>query len=139
MLTTDHKVRTVQDLVDLEKSKKLNLSPAFQRNSVWTVNDRRLLVQSLFDGLPLPTIYLYRRVGHGGTPLFDVIDGKQRLETILDGAPQGELTATDLSRMAWLALRTKNDGRAKRYIAEGVERDPDNIHIKRLADRFLHR
>jgi hypothetical protein len=56
---------------------------------------------------------------------------------VLDGVPKGELTATGLSRMAWLALRTKNDVRAKRYIAEGVDRDPNNIHIKRLADRFL--
>lgn len=40
--------------------------------------------------------------------------------------------------MAWLALRTNNDARAKRYIADGVDRDPDNIHIKRLVDRFNH-
>ncbi|SDF34916.1 NACHT domain-containing protein [Blastococcus fimeti] len=52
---------------------------------------------------------------------------------VLDSAPKGELTATDLSRMAWLAVRTKDDERAKRYVLAGHERDPDNIHIKRLG------
>ncbi len=52
---------------------------------------------------------------------------------VLDTAPKGELTATDLSRMAWLAVRTKDDDRAKRYVVAGRERDRDNVHIKRLA------
>ncbi len=56
---------------------------------------------------------------------------------VLDGAPEDELTATDLSRMAWLALRTRDEARAKRYTAAGVNRDLDNTHIKRLYDRLF--
>lgn len=73
----------MQDLVDLFKQGRLNLSPAFQRGSVWTISDRRLLVNSLFDNIPLPSVYLYRQVGRGGRPIYDVIDGKQRIESLL--------------------------------------------------------
>lgn len=82
-LDTTHGTKTVQDLVDLYKRGRLNLSPAFQRRSVWTVSDRRLLVNSLFDNIPLPSAYLYRQVGPGGRPVYDVIDGKQRIESML--------------------------------------------------------
>ncbi len=50
----------------------------------------------------------------------------------LDRAPQDELTATDLSRMAWLAVRAKDPDRARSCVERGRERDPANIHIKRL-------
>lgn len=82
-LSTDHGTKTVQDLVDLYRQGRLNLSPAFQRGSVWTLSDRRLLVNSLFDNIPIPTVYLYRQVGPGGLPIYDVIDGKQRIESLL--------------------------------------------------------
>ena len=68
MLKTDHQTKTVQELVDLYAKKRLNLTPAFQRESVWSLTDRRQLIVSLFEGLPLPSVYLYRRSGTGGTP-----------------------------------------------------------------------
>ncbi len=83
MLITHHDTKTLQEFVDLFARRRLNLSPAFQRQSVWNTTDRRLLVQSLLEGIPIPSIYLYRRVGHGGSPVYEVIDGKQRLETLL--------------------------------------------------------
>jgi hypothetical protein len=83
MLVTRHQTITVQGFVDLHRHRRLNLAPAFQRQSVWSATDRQLLIQSILDGIPLPSIYLYRQVGKGGVPMYDVIDGKQRLETIL--------------------------------------------------------
>jgi len=82
-LITHHGTKTVQDFIDLYAARRLNLSPAFQRQSVWSVRDRRLLINSIFDNMPVPSVYLYRQTGKGGTPTHDVIDGKQRLESIL--------------------------------------------------------
>jgi hypothetical protein len=64
------------------RNRQLNLEPGFQRRSVWTLSDRRRLIQSIVQGCPLPSVFLYERDHHGNL-LYDVIDGKQRLESIL--------------------------------------------------------
>jgi len=80
--------KTVQDINNLYASKtrkgnrQLNLSPGFQRDSVWTERDRKKLIDSIIRNYPLPAIFLYRREENGEI-IYDVIDGKQRLETIL--------------------------------------------------------
>lgn len=94
-LITHHGTKTIQDFVDLHAARRLNLSPAFQRQSVWTVRDRQLLINSIFDNMPIPSVYLYRQTGKGGTPLHDVIDGKQRLESILLFMRKGPLRTTN--------------------------------------------
>jgi 5-methylcytosine-specific restriction endonuclease McrA len=69
-------------MVLLFRNKQINLDPGFQRKSVWSQLDRRRLIQSIASEYPLPNIFLYRRNVKGKT-IYDVIDGKQRLETIL--------------------------------------------------------
>lgn len=73
---------TIQDIVHLYENDRLNLSPGFQRDSVWTENDRQKLIESILRGFPLPSIFLHKREKNGQTH-YDVIDGKQRIETIL--------------------------------------------------------
>ena len=63
------------------RENQINLSPGFQRRSVWTSLDRRRLIQSIVSGYPLPSIFLYQR-NVDGRLIYDVIDGKQRLETL---------------------------------------------------------
>src|SRR5579883_962648 len=72
---------TINELTLMFKSRQINLDPGFQRRSVWTVNDRRRLIQSILAGYPLPSVFLYRR-NQNGRLVYDVIDGKQRLESI---------------------------------------------------------
>jgi 5-methylcytosine-specific restriction endonuclease McrA len=87
-MTTDFQLsykstaKPVSEIINLFQSRRLNLSPGFQRNSVWTLSDRRALIDSILRQYPLPAIFLYRRVEQGNV-IFDVIDGKQRIETIL--------------------------------------------------------
>lgn len=73
--------REVHELVSLYQSGQLNLSPGFQRQSVWTARDRRQLIESILRCFPLPAIFLYRRVDNG-LIVYDVLDGKQRLESL---------------------------------------------------------
>jgi hypothetical protein len=74
--------RTINELMLIFRNRQMNLEPGFQRKSVWSDLDRRRLVQSILSNYPVPCIFLYQR-NHSGRIVYDVIDGKQRLETIL--------------------------------------------------------
>ncbi len=80
-LQTDFGERTINELTLLFRNKQINLEPGFQRQSVWSWADRRRLVQSIVSRYPIPSIFLYKRDSRGRL-VYDVIDGKQRLETI---------------------------------------------------------
>jgi Protein of unknown function DUF262 len=59
---------------------RLNLNPSYQRESVWTMEQRVNLIKSMLQGLPIGSIFLNQRSEVAG-PV--VVDGKQRLETLL--------------------------------------------------------
>jgi hypothetical protein len=112
MLICEYNPKTVQDILDLSHAKRLNLNPGFQRNSIWNSKDRATLIDSILKGFPLPSIFLYRRENDRGEPVYDVLDGKQRIESILmfmgklrgrdfrfDFLPEGEKERTDWTRI----------------------------------------
>lgn len=66
----------------------LELSPSFQRDSVWPLKDSQKLIESILLGIPLPSIILLepKSESHSEKPTqkkFEVVDGKQRLTAIL--------------------------------------------------------
>lgn len=81
-LTKKFSTRTVQDIANLFEHGHLNLSPGFQRDSVWNLRDRQKLIESILRSYPIPAVFLYRRQSEGNI-CYDVIDGKQRIETLL--------------------------------------------------------
>jgi 5-methylcytosine-specific restriction endonuclease McrA len=81
-LDFDYGDKTIQEFVLLFNNGQLNLEPGFQRDSVWTPSDRKKLIESLLQNYPIPSVFLYRR-NDNGKLRYDVIDGKQRLETVL--------------------------------------------------------
>lgn len=58
----------------------LDLAPSYQRGDVWGSKDRSALIESILRGIPLPSIILLRKKG---SEPHEVVDGKQRLTTIL--------------------------------------------------------
>ena len=84
MATNDYNTdqKTIQDITNHYKNGHLNLTPGFQRDSVWRDRDRMKLIDSVLRNYPLPSIFLYRREEKGNI-VYDVIDGKQRIESIL--------------------------------------------------------
>ena len=73
--------QTILALKNLYEHGHLNLEPGFQRQSVWSERDRAKLIDSILRNYPLPAIFLYRN-HKDGEIIYDVIDGKQRLESI---------------------------------------------------------
>ena len=62
----------------------LNLEPEFQRSSVWSKSERSKLMDTILRGYPLPAVVFYKHrdsVSH--RQVYDAIDGKQRIESIL--------------------------------------------------------
>lgn len=74
---------TIEELAQRHRSNRLNLEPAFQRQSVWTQSDRSRLAESIIAGYPMPALFFHIQEGRGGSVSYDVIDGKQRIEAIL--------------------------------------------------------
>jgi len=88
-LESSYRTYRVTELIDLFESGRLNLEPAFQRKSVWSITDRRRLVQSIVNNYPVPSLFFHHRRDDGGEWTYDVLDGKQRLETLLMFMRQG--------------------------------------------------
>jgi hypothetical protein len=69
--------------LDLNRTKQLDLTPSYQRRSVWSPSDRRFFLDTIFRGYPSPAIYLHKETKADGKTIYAVVDGKQRLETII--------------------------------------------------------
>ena len=66
-----------------KKHGNLNLSPEYQRRPVWQLKDRMFLVDSIVQQVPIGAVTLFvDRSRH--YDYYEVIDGKQRLTSILD-------------------------------------------------------
>lgn len=62
------------------KNKTIILNPDFQRNQVWDVQRKSLLIESMMLRIPLPMFY----VSEDKYGTWEVVDGLQRLTTIRD-------------------------------------------------------
>lgn len=68
---------------------QIDLTPPYQRGSVWTEDQRMALVRSWLSGVPVPAVILNDRTndawvnqyGDPGEMFWAVVDGKQRIET----------------------------------------------------------
>ena len=82
----DRRVSTqdVSWFLDLHSNKQLDLDPPYQRRSVWSHRDRRFFLDTILRGYPSPSIFLHKSARpETDRRVYEVVDGKQRLETIL--------------------------------------------------------
>lgn len=73
---------SIIDFADRASTKKLNLSPSYQRGDVWPTPDAQILIESILRGIPLPSVIILKPQS-SATGEFEVVDGKQRLTAIL--------------------------------------------------------
>lgn len=84
-LTLTPRNRTAGSFLPREGEDSLELNPPYQRGSVWTVHQRRALIESILRGIPIGAVTINDRWatnGYSGTVGYAVVDGKQRIETI---------------------------------------------------------
>jgi hypothetical protein len=74
---------SIADLLEWYRADTLNLSPRFQRRSVWKPLAKSYLIDTILRGLPVPAIVLRELPPNKELKrLREVVDGQQRLRTV---------------------------------------------------------
>lgn len=76
-ILTQH--QTIQSVYKKYLYEEINLNPDFQRNEIWTLKQKSLLIESILINIPIPAFYIDARIAGK----LVVIDGLQRLSTIM--------------------------------------------------------
>jgi 5-methylcytosine-specific restriction endonuclease McrA len=77
-----------------ELQSNVDVRPEYQRPLVWTLKQKRLLIDSILRGYDVPKMYWHRQRA-GSEFEFHVIDGQQRLSTIWEFCNDGFSLAKD--------------------------------------------
>lgn len=103
-------VFTVSDFLERQRMGSLELRPFFQRGQVWQPKVKSLLIDTVSKGLPMPVILL-RKVQTLKTleSKLEVIDGQQRLRTILSFIDPKSLTDFNPDRDVFTVLPEHNE------------------------------
>jgi len=71
-------------LLNLRRYEQLDLNPPYQRRSVWSLREKQRFLDTVLRNYPSPAIFLHTTYDTDGNATYHVVDGKQRLSTILD-------------------------------------------------------
>lgn len=90
MKNFDSRVYSINDFLEWNDNGQIELSPKFQRRSVWTDIARSYLMDTIITGKPIPKVFIRQKLN----PLTrkstkEVVDGQQRLRTILSFMKDG--------------------------------------------------
>lgn len=125
--------KTISNLRDLYKYKQLELNPPYQRRPVWKTKQRTLLISSIFNGIPVPAIILHKHFDkRKNKDIYDVLDGKQRVETILHFIQLLEIENED----DWIIKIKKNPEESLSVRFSDLKSKIFNKENNQIADRF---
>ncbi|MCV7440815.1 DUF262 domain-containing protein [Mycobacterium paraense] len=89
----DYESTVVQELLNAHERNELDISPWYQRRTVWTNAHKSYLVNSIFEGMPVPTIYIRHTLDlENELTVKEVVDGQQRVRSLIE-FKQGIFTA----------------------------------------------
>lgn len=102
-------VFSVSDFLDWQQQGSLELNPPFQRRSVWKPGAKSFLVDTVFRGLPTPLIFIRERIDlQSLRHVREVIDGQQRLRTLIGFIDESALPDFDSERDRFTVSREHN-------------------------------
>lgn len=79
----DARSYSIADFLEWDGNQLLDLSPKFQRRSVWTRAAKSFLIDTVLRGKPMPKVLLTQDLV-GKKNVRTVVDGQQRIRTILE-------------------------------------------------------
>ncbi len=84
----------IQDLINLNRNRELQLNPWYQRRSVWTPPQKAYLINTLFEQKPIPSLYIRHSLDiDAEKSIREVVDGQQRIRAVLEYV-EGAFAAT---------------------------------------------
>jgi len=92
---------TLKEFREQNEMGRLNVQPAYQRSRVWTDEQRYSLIESVSQGFPIGLVMLNTIDGvEDDVPVkrYDVVDGQQRIRTIIEYITGSEPWAISLFR-----------------------------------------
>jgi hypothetical protein len=102
-------VYKVSDFLGWQRDDALVLSPSFQRRPVWKPIAKSFLIDTIVRGFPVPVIYIRERVDlDTQRTVREVVDGQQRLRTILSFVAPKSLADFDAARDEFVVRSTHN-------------------------------
>jgi hypothetical protein len=105
MRTYEPRDYSINDLLEWDRTGQLELNPLFQRREVWTDKAKSYLLDTILRGKPIPKLFIRQRINVlKKTTIRDVVDGQQRIRTILAFVKDG-FTVSKLHNQEYGDLR----------------------------------
>ena len=90
MKNFDSRTYSINDFLEWDVNRQLELNPKFQRRNVWSDRARSYLMDTIVRGKPIPKIFIRQRINPTTkASIREVVDGQQRLRTILSYVKDG--------------------------------------------------
>ena len=84
MKNFDSRTYSINDFLEWNDKKQLQLSPKFQRKSIWTDDAKSFLMDTIIRSKPIPKVFIRQTLNvETRQSIREVVDGQQRLRTIL--------------------------------------------------------
>ena len=85
MERVDYESMVIQELLNAHDRNELDISPWYQRRAVWTNAHKSYLINSIFETMPVPTIYVRHTIDlERERTVKEVVDGQQRCRSIIE-------------------------------------------------------
>jgi hypothetical protein len=91
---------TVRQLVDMFSLNEINTAPEYQRHFIWDEVRESELIESIYLGIPVPSLYM----ATNQDATWEVVDGVQRISTLVHFVGEDRLI-TKIGKTAPLVLR----------------------------------
>ncbi len=114
---------TTETIITQLQRGNIQLNPGFQRRDAWNRNYKSRFIESLIVGLPIPQIVLAESKKDRGK--FIVLDGKQRLLSILQFWGLDEEGKNNAYRLSGLTLRPDLKGKSFKDLSESAALEAD--------------
>lgn len=121
----------------LRFDKKELIIPSVQRDLVWTKSQKQLLIDSLIKDFDIPKLY-FRPVLKNGIQAYEVIDGQQRINAIIDFLnDEFELAADADPFNGEILAKKKYSELSSDFQIEFNSRSLDIIHLVNYSDEDM--